>query len=228
MYIYNQVHLSRTSNICEQGKYAASEPKRCLPFVKTNTYCHLVVCFWKWIFSVKIQPSPQGTRYYISMLKPVYDLVSGQNCSMFWEREVLVILVVHPVREGSETFHSHPHWLVNEEASIPHPAPLCYSFEVTPEHTTHSPHSFLSFVLFCNIISHIRPMSSPLVNFFSHFLYFPLPFLHLFFLPPFLLWLGYRLLQWHWGRLCLQDGWQQGRSELPPVGSHHTQGQQPV
>lgn len=43
------------------------------------------------------------------------------------------------VRGCSETFHSFLHKLVNEAASIPHPAPLCYSSTLMPGHTTHSP-----------------------------------------------------------------------------------------
>ncbi len=65
-------------------------------------------------------------------------------------------MVVPPVRVRSETFHSPPHRLVNEEASIPHPAPLCYSSKVTPEHTTRLPSLFSLF--------------SPRLLFFSYFI----------------------------------------------------------
>lgn len=96
--IYNPAHLCRNSNICEQGRHTASEPQSWHPFVKTNAYCHLVVCFWKWIPTCDDIDLKKGKLL-------ADDLRAVPPCTV----------------EVSETFHSRPHRPVNEEASVPTP-----------------------------------------------------------------------------------------------------------
>lgn len=59
--------------------------------------------------------------------------------------------------------NARPHQLVNEEASLPHTAPLCYSFKVTPERTTLLSHYIHeSFVFYLSFLFHYLTCLGPL------------------------------------------------------------------
>lgn len=98
--IYTPVHLPWTSNICEQGRYAATEPESWLPYEKTNTYCHLVVSPESEYFHKNVEE--KGKTFYAKTTLHICHERGGDWRKAYWViTDVLSAMYQRAVRHST-------------------------------------------------------------------------------------------------------------------------------